>query len=394
MEADAMDVTGEAQDLPDHRAGPGRWALLALVFLALNVPFFFDAYRAMAFRTGPYDDYPGMLLRMAGHGEGRPVWSPYGHRFLSVGAAWPFYRLLPLYRFTLLPAAARGGPSTARLRAMAGIACASTLAVVAAALSVVSLTTGRGASSGGALAAGLAMLVGARFTLIHSVDPIALGALALLLVLLPRGRLAWPFLLLAPFVNEKVTLVVVLHLAVRVFRGERALLRSLGVALLSVLLWIVAVRALALPVHPAHAGRMALASWPGNVVETLRLSFTAKGLVLNLFPTAVIIGLLVLAAWGRGGAGARGETGVSVRAGGGPSVDGTARSASSAALSEALPEVLPVAALFLAAAAVGVCFNVGRIVVYALPLVLPGAVTAGERLLGGGDGGGEGRRAG
>ncbi|MCB9738374.1 MAG: hypothetical protein H6747_03835 [Deltaproteobacteria bacterium] len=355
MDIEAGPIQTAAATPPGRRWVEG-WrggALLFFTFLVLSLPQYVDACRTLAFRTGPFDDYPGMILRLSGDAESPKLTSPFGYRVLSWGPGVALLHVVPVLPFSELPKPEDGGPSVARLRAISALAAlAWWSSALLAWLTAWNCRRQWGASAGAAVAAGLLTLLLVRFAMIHSVDPVSIAAIALLLAVLPRERLLLPLLLVAPFINEKVTLVMTVHLAVRWFRGERGLSRAVAVAILSALLWLAAVALVDLPVADLFADGMNLLAWPANLVRSLRLSLSPRGLVLNVLPTAIMAALFIVA-------------------------KGQPRSARAPV---GLAEGLPVLALFLASAAADVHFNIGRVVMYGMPLLAPPALARLDQL--------------
>jgi hypothetical protein len=105
--------------------------ILALLLVLMTIPRFFDVFRTMAFNTVPRDDYAPYLLHFIGEKPDFTVYSPYGYRIFSFLMAFPFYKLLPVYRFTNLPAL-----DESYLRATQALAMTSYLAILAACLTI------------------------------------------------------------------------------------------------------------------------------------------------------------------------------------------------------------------------------------------------------------------
>jgi hypothetical protein len=275
--------------MASHAKYPGsdRTFLVLVSLLALSYPLFVDTYRAMAFPVVPRDDYAPLLLSLAGE-DGHLLDAPFGYRVLSVLVALPFYHLLPLYKFSLLPADA----AEPYLRATQALAFVSYLSAGGTAAILFRTTTRRlqGSATSGLVAALLSYFF-IRFTSLTSVDPFGVFFVALSYHFATNRRVFTLLMLVSAAVNEKISLVFLLLFALRALTGhERRLV-------LPPLLGMV-----------AYAGLVGIVDLPGSLVRTapagaflenVALSVSQKGLILNLAPPLILLAGYGTLAWSR-----------------------------------------------------------------------------------------------
>ncbi len=182
----------------------GRAAIVATLPL-LSVPLFFSIYRDAAFNTAPRDDYGPYLQSIAGAG-GKVPGAPMTYRLFSVLVAVPFSYVLPLYRFTNLPAV---DPNY--LKAPEAISVTSWLSLLAmAAVICVTCRDKAGATRKSAFLVALLALFFAQFTGVTTIDPIALLIISVLVYSLDRIKLFAPLMLISVGFNEKIAFLFVI----------------------------------------------------------------------------------------------------------------------------------------------------------------------------------------
>lgn len=264
------------------------WAGVFAVLLA--VPLFFLIFRLSVFNTVPRDDYAPYLLWLAGSpGGGFPA-SPYCYRLLSVALALPFYWLLPHAALTNIPSTL----SPDWVRATAALSATAAVSLVAACfvMALVAVRSCRRSAAEGALA-GLLLIVLSLYTQVTSVDATALLLIALGVLLLSSLPAFAAMVLVSVGTNEKVALVLAIWLGVRwlfVPQDRAALWRPMLVAVAGVALYGAAVTVLA---FPGNEYQRNAADFLATVIENLRAYPTARGVLLNVLPAA----LLLLLGW-------------------------------------------------------------------------------------------------
>ena len=333
-----------------------RAALLSLALIA-TIPIFFEIFREAAFNTVPRDDYASYLLALTGQGGQFPG-SPYAYRILSVLAALPFYYLLPLYRFTNL-----GSPDLAGLKAVEALAMVSYLSILLTAVVVYWTARKRyQASQLASILAGLAALVLSDHISRPGIDPLAVLLIACLFYAFDRPVLFSVLVLLSAGFNEKIPFIfAVLALSRWVWRrwfarnqGLPGVGLQLAAACLSLLAYFAARAILRLPGFEGQADPL---SFFPHLAATMGYLFSLKGLVLNLIPILVLFTLAGL----------------------------SASSGHAAGCPYALADVACAFVLLGLALGTDLQFTVGRVVMYAYPLYLPGVALLFDRLAAGTD---------
>jgi len=353
-------MSGKPPTPAPNAVSPGGWlrgtATVAVLAAGL-LPFFFVITRLTLFETVPRDDYTPFLLGLLGLPGGAIPGSPYGYRVLSVLAAVPFYFGLPPLQLTNTAA----GLSPYVVRATAALAFLSYLSLVGTLYATYRLARDRaGQDAATALLAAALLFVLCWYSQFFAIDPLAILLVTAGLYWLPSRRGFALLLLPAPFINEKIVIVFALWLTLRcaTSRADRA---ALGAQ------WATAMAALAI-----YAAAIALLHLPGNsyqlepggYLETLRVNLaaqvSARGVLLNLWPTALLLGL-----------GLVGHVGGPRRPGARWRPVGIFRPV----------DLLMIPALVAVALVLTQFFQIGRIVIHAAPLfVVPAAAVLYRRL--------------
>jgi hypothetical protein len=325
----------------------GISALLLVLALSATYPVFTSAYRSMVFQTAPRDDYAPYLLWITGE-RASPPRAPMCYRILSVAVAVPFYRALPVYRFTRLPDA-----DPAYVRATQALAFTSWLALAGLAVVMYRIARDRlRASRSAALVAFFATPLFAQYTAVVGVDPLALLLTAAAYYWLTAPTAFVPIVLVSTAFNEKVPIVVGLLLLARVMAAPRETLRRYPAQLVAVAAAIVGYGAVRHALGIAgNENQMQPLSWLASLLPMLRVTLSVKGLLLNVLPTALCFAAYGLV-WRRR-----------------DSIPSTYWSRA---------DVLVPLGLVGIGIAVDVDYTLGRLVLHALPLVLPAAAVAAE----------------
>jgi hypothetical protein len=262
------------------------WPVIFLLICAVSFPLFFDIYRKVAFRTAPRDDYAPFLLLLLYH-KGHWPGSPFGYRVLSVAPAIPLYWVLPLYKFSLLPAI-----DSTYLRATEALAALSFLETATAATFAFKMVRARlGRSLGEAWLAALLTIVLASFIGVEGIDPMGLCFVYALLYFFEQPLPFVILFLLAPFINEKIIFVFFFLMVGRLIFVE-AFWRShkwqIFAVLTALAIYILAIKIIALP---GNEGQITLARRLPLLMLVSRASISSlKGVVRNIVP-ALVIGL-------------------------------------------------------------------------------------------------------
>jgi hypothetical protein len=301
-----------------------------------------------AFQTVPRDDYAPYLLWLADRGGSMPG-SPMCYRILSVAAALPFFWTVPAYRFSELV-----NPDLGYLRATQSLALVSWFALVGVSLVVFRIARDRfQASRASALAAFLALPLYASYVSLTGVDPLAMLFIASGYYWLHTTWIFVPLLLISAFINEKVALVFTLLLGARILADRHSFLRkhraqviACGVALAS---YMVTRQWLAIP---GNEKQMQPGEYLNSARQLLELTFTMKGLVQNIFPSALCLAAFALVRRYR-------ETAANLQG-------------------AAYDIVVPIG-LIAIGVVINVTYTLGRLVMHALPLVLPAACVVIDR---------------
>ena len=259
--------------------------LVFITICLISYPSFFEIYRVMAFDVIPRDNYAPFLLHLVG-GKGSWPGSPFGYRVLSVLAAAPFYWVLPIYKFSLLPK-----HDIADLRALQALAFLSFVSSAGSATVAFQLFRRRLGSDVdlAALAAVITIVLSAFF------DRTGLDAFGIFVIFaffywLERVAIFTTLFLLVPFINEKIIVFFLLLLISRsIFvsgfaASHRWQTGSVVIALLIYLSVLAVVRL------PGNEFQIASSHWLPHLGDmTLTSVSSIKGVVLNVLPVFVII---------------------------------------------------------------------------------------------------------
>ncbi len=330
-----------------HGSARRRWLLGLVAFVACLVavsPFFWAIYRTMIFNTMPRDDYAPFVLWILGQPGGAFPASPYAYRILTALAAVPFYFLLPTLHLSNLP----GSIAAPYLRATAAIAALSYVSAVGSSFVVARLARRGGLSLHEAALAGVLLFVLCWHSQIYGIDPFAILLVTVLLSLLQRPGMFALLILVSTMADEKVCMVFALWLSIRCLlrREDRVRRRWPWVASLGALAAYLVIVAL---VHvQGNAYQLQPAGYFGTMALNIRACFSARGVILNLLPTALLLAVAVVG-WPAAGL-----------AGG---------------LFQRLDTLL-IPALVLLALTVTQYFQIGRVVMHAAPIfVIPAAAS-------------------
>lgn len=271
-------------------------------FALLLHPAFFLIYRLSVFNTMPRDDYAAFLLWTVGNPEGVLPISPYCYRVLSMVLAAPFYYVMPALQLTNLPP----GLSPAYLKATAALSALAFLAWIAGAMLIYAIAVGKCGLSrrDGILAAGLLFALG-LFGQIAAIDLLTIALVTLGVALLDRRWSFCVFVLVSILANEKIALVLAIWLTIRCVLSleDRA---AFGVQCISAILAVVAYFVLIRIVQMAGNGyQLDPAGYPLTLRENLAAYFSARGVLLNIVPVAILMAIAVFGHRGRRQAGGR-----------------------------------------------------------------------------------------
>lgn len=260
-------------------------AIVFLVICVLTLPSFFQMYRLMAFNTFPRDDYAPFLLHFV-LGKGSWAGSPFGYRVLSVLAAAPLYWLLPLYKFTLQPAADLSYLKATQ--ALAALCYLSAAASATIAFAIVRQTFGRSVVEA-ALAAAFTVILSA-FSSEGGIDRFGIFVIFVLLAILGRPVVFSLLFLLAPFTNEKIVMVF-LFLAVSRSIFVPGFLKAHRLQNASIVAGtVIYVLALKIIRLPGNEWQTSAVHWLPQFARMIATSLSSpKGLVLCVIPSLVMI---------------------------------------------------------------------------------------------------------
>jgi hypothetical protein len=316
--------------------------LTVLALTLATYPVFFVLYRLMIFQTTPRDDYAYYLLWLAHAPGGALPGSPYIYRIFSIVLAWPLYHLLPVFHLTNIPAST----PIPYQRATAALALLSDIGALAASVLTFGVAQRLGKTALTALLSALLVYGGGWFTQMEGIDTVTILGVVGVVILLQKPDRYFPALLALTFVNEKIAIITFLFLALRCATSADDR-KQFGVKL--------GIAALALAVYGAvlatlHVGgnayQLTPSGYPANFVHNLAVNLSLRGVLLSWGPTALFLALALIGLHGQ------------------PSLF----SRRDALLAPAL-------------VAVGMVltqdFNIGRVVMMAIPLV---AIPAAERL--------------
>lgn len=331
-------------------------AVVLLIVLSA-IPQFFSAYRSASFDTAPRDDYAPYLLAMTGltgdgprRQEGLFPGAPMAHRPLAVAAALPAYLVLPFYAFSELEEV-----DEPYLRATAALVFVGWLCMLLTVPMVYAIARHRhGCSRVASYVAALLTFLVSEFVALSTGDTMAILLIALLVYFIDRPAIVVPLVLVSAFTNEKIVIVAVVLFGARLLAWLAARRPARGFAYRAQLLASIAAlatyalfRQVLLP-RPGgeHAGQLDPSTWPANLLETIDLTLSLKGVVTNGIPIAVVL-IMVTIAWVMAPR-LRGRDGSFQRS-----------------------DVLVALAMVVTAAFIGAEYTVGRLPMHTFPIYLP-----------------------
>ncbi|WIW90728.1 hypothetical protein K3M67_16805 (plasmid) [Sphingobium sp. V4] len=320
---------------------------LTAILAAVVLPMFFDAYRTAYYGTMSFDNYSRYLLWFLGEPGGELPPSPHVYRLGSVIMAAPFYHL-PLVLFSgegISHPLVNTTPEYAKaLQAMC--AANAVYASLSAVLATLYLTQRRDVPLGWAFSAALVFLMLTRYLGMGSADGIATPLLMITAIAMIERKVALfaIVVILGTVVNEKVALIALLCAGFRALlvpEHRKAHFLMAGFAAIALAAYAVLVLALALP---GLENQRDPSTYFSAIASSVRHLTNPKGVYQNLWPVM----LLLLMWW------------ASLSRDRNPIVYGC--------------DVGVVAALFLFALALDVQYNLGRIMMFVVPLFLLGAI--------------------
>lgn len=259
--------------------------VLTLLLFLMTIPRFFDIYRTMAFKTIPHDDYATYLLHFLGEDSYFTIaYSPYGYRVLSYLAAVPFYKLLPVYRFTNLPPIDEN-----YLGAFQALAMSSYLASLGACLMIYLTAKKRlRLSVPISLLAAFMAYVLFGFTNMPAVDPMAIFLISLLIYFIEQPVPFAAIVLLSVAFNEKVSLVLGMLLLARLAFQRKAFQErwQLLFTLLAMASYFLIRTVVGLP---GFEHQTSLGSFLPSFMYTLQDTLSLKGIIQNLLPILILL---------------------------------------------------------------------------------------------------------
>jgi hypothetical protein len=274
------------------------WFYHAAAFVAVAVllyPLFFVIYRTMIFDTIPRDDYAPFLLWVAGAEDGVFPASPYGYRLLTMFAALPFHFGLPPLRLTNLPDTV----TVSYMNATAAIAALSYLSSILAGF--LCYRTARDQCAFGrrdALLAGVMLFALCWHAQMFGIDAVSIMMVAAAVCALPHAAVFTAIMLISVGFNEKVGIVLVIWLTVRVVlvASDRRHLRTQWLAALAaILLYGALLIAVDLPGHEYQTQPL---RYLATLQDNLRTTMSGRGVLLNIAPTVILV-LVAAAGWRR-----------------------------------------------------------------------------------------------
>lgn len=263
-----------------------------LALMLATVPMFFEIYRTAAFNTAPRDDYAPYLLTLL-RIENKMPNAPFAYRPISVAVAIPFYYVLPLYTFTNLTVV-----DVPYLKATQALCFCSYLSIVLTAVVIYCIckrqfhATEITAFIAGAATFFLDNLIGK-----HGIDPFVILIICLLILWMNRPLVFALLVFVSIGVNEKIPLIFATVLAFRFLnsmaRKHRfAQLLQLCASCLAVAGYFAVTHLLKLPDKDKQTNP---ALFLAHIQDTLHMTLSLKGLVLNALPACVLVLVVVLA---------------------------------------------------------------------------------------------------
>lgn len=319
--------------------------ICAFLFVLITIPTFFDIYRSNAFHDTPIDDYFSYLRLMVRDGGSYPS-APFIYRPLAVAVAVPFYYILPLYRFTLLP-----DMDLKQLRAIEAVSMSWYVGMLLTSwLTYLNATRRLRVRPVSALL--LACVAYGVMGHCGGIDSLVFATILLILYYTEKPLIYCLLMILSVGIDEKIPMIFfalwIGRLAEVIYRRDgqvKAVLKWVFPPLISLMIYagvrtIVHASGNEQQTEPAH--------WIENIRNTVRATFSTKGIVLNGAPIIIMVALFCFA-WL--------ATRHQIRA--------------KWAFGRFPWDVSCLAAMAFAAGIADVQYNAGRIVMHAFPIYLP-----------------------
>jgi hypothetical protein len=336
--------------------------MMAVTLLAAALQGFFTNYRIAIFKVISYDNYAPYLLYLLGDPEGKIPHSPWVYRIGSVILAYPFYHL-PLIPLEGDRVGAIVHDTLPYAKATQAICAASFFFVTLSCVIVFLYGRLRLKLSNEAAFVGSAiMFLLYQQTLLVTIDGIAALPITILAItIFERMTLTFAIsILVSAFINEKIVLTAFLLVALRLLftREHRtSYLWMTAFAAVSLLGYVAVVYVLHFPGNENHTDP---STYLPSLWRMLNVQFTAKGAYLTIWPALLLAGLWLV----------------------GMSVSRRRRLAAGA-------DIGVIFGMLFIAFALGVNYNVGRIIMYSAPIFVITAMVVLVRPSPGADGGAE-----
>ena len=295
-----------------------RMSILAGLF-ALTLatpPMFFEIYRTAAFNTAPRDDYAPYLLTLLRienkvpnapfaystgpalkatlyRGENKIPNAPFAYRPISVAVAIPFYYAVPLYTFSNLTVV-----DVPYMKATQALCFCSYVCLVLTAFVIYFICKRQfHATEITAFIAGAATFFIDNLIGKHGIDPFVILFICLLILWMNRPLVFALLVLVSIGVNEKIPLIFATVLAFRLMNSMARKRRftqlfQLGVSCLAVAGYFAVTHLVKVPDKDNQTNP---ALFLAHIRDALQLTFSSKGLVLNVLPVFVLFLIVGLA---------------------------------------------------------------------------------------------------
>lgn len=319
-----------------------------LILALVTYPLFFDIYRGAVFDIVPHDHYEYYAFYLLDYSLGKLPPETHAYRILAVIFVLPFYYIVPLISFSGLDNVAL---DESYLKMLIAFSLVTYLAMMATCM-IAYLTARK--RFGASVPLALIVLLMTYLMLHHlreglyGVDALGVMMVSLVIYHMQNKSLYALLIIVGVLVNEKVAMIFFMVMAGRwlLYRP-----RQFDIYLMApvIALMLYAVINMVAPSYfhfsTGTEDHRNILNFLSQFAETLMLSFSMKGIVLNVLPVVILFGLYFLAMMSTRYM----DTGVYFKS----------------------SDALALVGLLLIIHAINVDYNVGRIAMYVFPLYLP-----------------------
>jgi len=327
--------------------------ILSFMLALVTHSLFFDIYRGAVFNIVPHDHYEYYAFFFLGHDLGELPPQTHAYRVIAVLFALPFYYIVPLFTFS---GAEPPAVDANYLRMLISFSFVTYIAVLVTCITAYLMARKRFGTS---IQLATVIVLWTFLMLRHlreglyGVDAMGVMVVALIIYHMNNKGLYALLVIVGVFVNEKVAMIFFMLMAGRwLFYRPKQIDIYLIAPVIALLLYAVVniITPYFFSFSSGTGAHRDVANFLAQFVETLMVSFTMKGIILNVIPVIILFALYYLA----NAATKHIDTGIYFKS----------------------TDIVVLLGMLFITHLINVDYNVGRIVMYVFPLYLPLACIA------------------